>query len=326
MNLIVKIRKRFWSKIVKHAVGKSFYPWLYPSYWHFVALQKKRDHVNHCKQYFTSIPNPGAGIGHQMANWIAGYWFAKFFKLNFAHIPFSNPTWEKFLGFSQGEELVSELKSIGYKTVHLPLFDENSTKDIDLVAQIIHSYRGKKIVFVAELDQFYQRQFDVIEDLKQKFYSAPFRKTDRLIYSKNDYNIAVHIRRGDIMRGLVNQNANLLSRIQSNSYFINVLKNTLQKIKVNKTISIYLFSQSTPEELSEFQDFKNLTICNEMSANESFLHMVHADCLITSKSSFSYKPALLSNGIKICPKKFWHGYPNSSDWILVDENGNFSQS
>jgi hypothetical protein len=63
-----------------------------------------------------------------------------------------------------------------------------------------------------------------------------------------------------------------------------------------------------------------------MSANESFLHMVHADCLITSKSSFSYKPALLSNGIKICPKKFWHGYPNSSDWILVDENGNFSQS
>ena len=26
-------------------------------------------------QYFAAIPNRGAGIGHQLANWIAGYWF-----------------------------------------------------------------------------------------------------------------------------------------------------------------------------------------------------------------------------------------------------------
>jgi hypothetical protein len=48
-----------------------------------------------------------------------------------------------------------------------------------------------------------------------------------------------------------------------------------------------------------------------------------ADLLITSKSSFSYKPALLSKGLKVCPKDFWHGYPDTSDWILVDEKGSF---
>lgn len=55
-----------------------------------------------------------------------------------------------------------------------------------------------------------------------------------------------------------------------------------------------------------------------MNSQDSFLHMVYADCLITSKSSFSYKPALLNKGIKVCPKDFWHGYPNTKDWLLID--------
>jgi hypothetical protein len=54
---------------------------------------------------------------------------------------------------------------------------------------------------------------------------------------------------------------------------------------------------------------------------DSFLHMVFADILITSKSSFSYKPALLNNGVKISPRDFWHGYPQSKNWLLVDDEG-----
>ena len=60
-----------------------------------------------------------------------------------------------------------------------------------------------------------------------------------------------------------------------------------------------------------------------MNAQDSFLHLVYADLLITSKSSFSYKPALLNNGIKICPKNFWHGYPKSEKWILCENDGSF---
>jgi hypothetical protein len=51
--------------------------------------------------------------------------------------------------------------------------------------------------------------------------------------------------------------------------------------------------------------------------------MTCADLLITSKSSFSYSPALLSRGVKIVPRDFWHGYPDSKQWILADEAGNF---
>jgi hypothetical protein len=51
--------------------------------------------------YFAARPNAGAGIGHQLANWIAGYLWAQQFGLKYAHIPFSNSKWEYFLGFGE---------------------------------------------------------------------------------------------------------------------------------------------------------------------------------------------------------------------------------
>lgn len=63
-----------------------------------------------------------------------------------------------------------------------------------------------------------------------------------------------------------------------------------------------------------------------MNAKDSFLHIVYADVLITSKSSFSYKPALINRGLKICPENFWHGYPKSDDFVLTDEEGRFTPS
>jgi len=101
-----------------------------------------------------------------------------------------------------------------------------------------------------------------------------------------------------------------------------VLGNVIDYLTTEKEKAIYLFSQGTPDDFKEFEKFPNLHFCLEMNAQDSFLHMVNADLLITSKSSFSYKPALLSNGIKVCPKDFWHGYPDSVDWIMADENGN----
>jgi hypothetical protein len=81
--------------------------------------------------YFTAVPNRGAGIGHQMANWIAGYWFAKKFKLKFAHIPFSQDSWERFLGFGENECLVVDLlKNENYKLVRLPKFNEKMLKKL----------------------------------------------------------------------------------------------------------------------------------------------------------------------------------------------------
>jgi hypothetical protein len=321
MRIINKIQNKLWQKMISFARNKKIYVFLYRSYWYY-SFQKKSVRCKN-SSYYAARPNPGAGIGHQMANWIAGYWFAEQFELSFAHIPFSSSKWETFLGFGEGEIAVEDLVKRGYEKVTLPLFDEFNQKEVALIRKIIVSYSNQKIVFVAEHDQFYRDQFGVMEAIKQKFHTALARNKDQLIFDKEFFNIAIHVRRGDIKIGQENKNPNLLLRWQGNDYFEKVLLRVVDNIKTNKPIAIYLFSQGEKCNFPEFSKFRNLYFCLDMSAQDSFLHMVNANLLITSKSSFSYKPALLSNGVKICPQIFWHSYPETKDFILADDNGNF---
>lgn len=317
-----KIKKKIWAEIVHYTHSTSAYPYIYKSYWHYLLSNKKKSNINNTC-YYSARPNPGAGIGHQIANWIAGYWYAKQFGLKFAHIPFSTPEWDEFLGFGNGEKTINKLKQNGYKIRRLPLFNETNPNEVKLNKKIISSYAGEKVVFIAEQDQFYRDQYGIIDELKKKFYSAPARKNDHLIYSPDNFNIAIHVRRGDIMADP--SNPNLTMRYLSNDYFEKVLEQVVTNLHTSKPIHIYFFSQGKPEDYPEFAKYKNLHWCLDMNAQESFLHFVYADLLITSKSSFSYKPALLNNNIKLCPKHFWHGYPGTKDWILCENDGKFDK-
>jgi len=322
-SILIKIKSRLWITIVKFSKSKNYYPKLYKCYWHLQINNTKGQNNN--LNYYAAIPNRGAGIGHQISNWIAGYWFAKQFGLHFAHVPFSSDSWEHFLGFGEDELTLEGLLAIGYRKVKLPLFDGNNPVAFDLQRRIIQSYRGKKVVFVAEQDQFYQDQFGVITDIQQKFYASKARKNEELQFSNDYFNIAIHIRRGDIVTGLENENSNLQFRWQDNTYFEKVLDQVVANAITSKPIAVYLFSQGNKNDFLEFEKFTNFHFCLDWTAQDSFLHMVFSDVLITSKSSFSYKPALLSKGIKVCPKDFWHGYPKEQDWILVDEDGLFEK-
>jgi hypothetical protein len=316
-STLKKVKFRLWSKIVTYTREKKVYPLLYRSYWNSL-LGKKTG--NNPINYFSAVPHPGAGIGHQMANWISGYWWAKQFRIKFAHTPFSSEKWESFLGFGEEEERVATLIKKGYKSRVLPLFNEEKAEDIGRIKKIVNSYAGQKVVFICEQNQFYENQYGVMNELQQKFYSAPSRLKNKLCYNEGIFNIAIHVRRGDILKNP--NNPNLQMRFIANDYFANVLKQVLEKLITTKSVNIYFFSQGKRENFPEFEAFKNLYWCLDMGAQDSFLHMVYADLLITSKSSFSYKPALLNQNIKVCPQNFWHGYPNSEDWIMVDEFGN----
>jgi len=307
--------------VLRKIRSSSHYPKFFISYWHY-QFHKKPSAGGRESLYLGARPNPGAGIGHQMANWIAGYWWAKQFGLKFAHSPFPSPTWERFLGFGENEPTVRELSSgQGYKVVEIPPFKERSQPERELIENIITSYQGRRVVFLFKRDQSYKDQIGVIDELQQKFYQAPARKNDKLVYSKDQFNIAVHVRRGDIVAGQKTGNANLQMRWQDNEYFQKVLGNVLTALKTDKPVAIYLFSQGVAEDFRDFETFENIRLCLDMGAQDSFLHMVFADLLITSKSSFSYKPALLSKGIRVCPKDFWHGYPDDPKWILADADG-----
>lgn|SRR5574344_1052849 len=318
-----KVNRRIWSEIRKRLKGR-LYLFSYKSYWHYLC-NKETNNANFSIFYYTAQPNQGAGIGHQIANWVAGYHYAKCFGLKFTHLPFSTNSWDDFLGFGNKEIKVMDLLKKGYKLVRLPLFHFNNKKEIELNKKIISSYKSyKKNIFIASQDQYLKDQQLEISALQNKFFGAPSRDNDKLIYNKDNFNIAVHVRRGDIM--VDPKNTMLTMRYLCNDYYYKVLKQVVECIRVEKPVHIYFFSQGSSSDYQEFKSFENLHWCFDMTAQDSFLHFVYSDLLITSKSSFSYKPALINRGIKICPRIFWHGYPDEKNWILCENDGTFDNA
>ncbi len=325
-----KVSHKLHGTILRKIMEKwSGYRSLYASYRHYIKNQpdmSRSTAVDSSHFYLTEIPNSGAGIGHQLANWMTGYWLASHFKIKYAHSPFPSTDWEEFLGFGEREISAEELvKKYHYKKVLLPPFSTENEQDAALIKSIMISYSGQKIVFFAEQDTAYMELFPVGDAVKTKFNNAPSRIHDRLIYKEGEYHIAVHIRRGDIGTGSGPADAQASNRWLDNAYYYHVLKQLFQTALFKKNPVIYIFSQEKKENLKEFEEFANVVYCLDMPAPESFLHMVRADLLITSKSSFSYKPALLSDGIKICPRNFWHGYPNEPEWVLAENDGTIDE-
>jgi len=320
-NIKGKIYRKIYEIIIlKLKPGKKIRN-LYPSYWH--RNKKRNKPMTVQTVYYTQIPNEGAGIGHQIANYNCGLYFSGIFRAKFVYPGFRDKEWENFLGFGEGEVSIKELKNQGYKTRTLPFFFDNP-EDMALIQKIVDSYRGEKVILLADHTQFYYRQYDVIPYIKEKFESANARTNEMLIYDKKAINIAVHIRRGDINSGQTTGNKELTKRWLDLDYYKNILEQIKNVLKSD--VCIYLFSQGKEDEFRVFEQYGKVVYCLDMDEKKSFLHMVRADVLIMSKSSFSYKPALLSDGIRICPPDFWHGYPEDERWIKVGEDGRISQT
>ena len=282
--------------------------------------------------YLTAVPNPGAGIGHQMANWMAAYYYAKLFYLNFAHIPFSNEhhplqpnRWEDFLGFGEREETYQEVKAKGYATVLLPTFDGQDKAQVEAIRKIVNAYADRKVVFKCAQDQFLRDLYLIEDDLKKKFRTASARKKDSLKFDSQYFNIAVHVRRTVIIDGKTIEESPEVRAMRwlDNDYYEKVLKGVLENINPGKSVKIWLFSTGKAEEFEDFKKYGEIHFCNDLDEYQSFAHLIFADLLISSKSSFSYKPALMNDGIKVCPKNFWHGYPDREDFILCENDGTF---
>ena len=323
-NFIKKIKKLTYQK-VKHLLWTYFvlkklkntwiYFYLYRSFWHFVLNLNFNNISKNQKNYMSIDVDPGAGIGHQLANYNSAIWYAKKFNLIHAHTSFPNKKWEKLLGFNYSTICLENLINKDYKKIKLPIFKEGDLIEISKIKKIIHSYRDQKIIFFLEYNQGYTKQYQVAEILKEKFFSSKKRSKDKLIYNIKDFNIAVHIRVGDIMNNekLINE------RFLDINYFIKTINKSLSIINTPKKKIIHIFSGDKLNSFSKLTNFKNIKFCHNLNQYKTFLHFVYADLLITSKSSFSYKAALISKGIKVSPKNFWHGYPkNDKKWYLTN--------
>jgi len=145
-----------------------------------------------------------------------------------------------------------------------------------------------------------------------------------LFYDPNKLNIAVHLRRGDLLLG--QQFSDLSSRMLPDAQYLEILNMILRNTQ--QQIAIYIFSegrdgiyhsesgqavswkayfQNTPHEVHE---------CIDSDVMSSFYYLLNADILIGSKSGMSHLAGLLNQQMKIMPK-MWYAYRGANRLLEV---------
>jgi hypothetical protein len=151
-------------------------------------------------------------------------------------------------------------------------------------------------------------------------YGRDRKDTPHFDNRKGVINIAVHVRRGD--------STNNARRFVGHTYFVGVLKSITEYLKVHgKKWCIQLYSEGKREDLPEFEQFSNVMYRLNEDHFDTLHHMVCADVLVMSKSTFSYLPALLNNHGTIVYKPFWllPPKPLEHQWIVAHEDGTITQ-
>lgn len=120
-------------------------------------------------------------------------------------------------------------------------------------------------------------------------------------------NIAVHIRRGDVNQTIYPY------RYTPTHYFKQIIDNLLTEYQ---NVNICIFTEITEENKDEFLVFTdpNIQIISGGDALVTFEHLVKADVLVMSKSSFSYVAGLYNEN-KVLYTPFWHNPLNH--WNII---------
>jgi hypothetical protein len=211
----------------------------------------------------------------------------------------------------------------------LPIPSNNQIDDMAYISidNLISNTKKNKTVF-----QLTHRDYGDYEYESTKHWFINSYKNARitypihLMYDKKALNVAVHIRRGDLLPG--NQFSDLSDRMLPDKWYLDII-NTVIKFS-QKRVAIYIFSEGKEKRyLSENGKFINWAsdyfpnnTCDifeliDHSFTDTFHHMLNADILIGSKSGMTHLAGMLGNQIKLVPK-MWHSYRGADKILELD--------
>jgi len=227
---------------------------------------------------YLTIAGKKDGFGAQYQALMSGIAYCEYKNYTYIHTPF------KTIEHAQCTNSLNEF--IGIRS------DDRAGEEVpDITETFI-----PQVHFSANPDLYYTPQ--VLKKIRKMYYSTAKP-------GKCKYDIAIHIRRGDIT-------PRTEERYTSNEFYIDLITEFGRKYPSSR-ICIYSVGQDKD---FEGLKLKNVYFCLNEDIEKSFHDLVTAKILVTSKSSFSYSAALLSEGY-IYYLPFWH--QPLSHWIALSE-------
>jgi len=132
---------------------------------------------------------------------------------------------------------------------------------------------------------------------------------NRNFFENNKFNISVHIRRPNVHDNRV------YGADTPDKYFLNVINHIRTKYS-DKDLLFHIYSQGEIENFNHYLADDTVLHINE-EVTQTFIGLVAADLLVTSRSSFSYVAALLSDAEIYHLPYVYH--PTKKIWINTEE-------
>lgn len=287
-------------------------------------LEKKVQHLSSSSAlaqpaYLLAIPHYTTGIGHSVMELNTAVVRAQRWGLKYLHMPLRDP-WEEFFSFGVGEDQyvdVIKRKPIIIDLPYVPLPDdpEQETR----LRSLIQGFRSEQLVvfrLFPKMSVFAQSEGSSF--LRGKYMKRRIEDPIENLLEDGKVNVAIHIRRGDIMAMMKAGVGSWKERYVDLAYFVDLAKE-LETLCGEDRLCFNIFSQG---DLADFQAFDCLTNVHyrlDYDVFASFHYLAMADVLVGSPSSFSYLPSLFSDGVKIFRSPFWHDLPDELEWVRFED-------
>ncbi len=263
------------------------------------------------------------GAGAQIHGVLSTVLYAHENQIKYVHTPFQKishnydndldweKNWENFINLGANQLFIDEIDLQDLNIVRFNLNDRIHIEPKEQTLYVVpHCHDG---------DWDPNKYLKLTSEIYYNFNNSSYKIHS--YFDPNKLNIAVHLRRGDVKINNI-----YFPRYTDNSVYRNIITQIggiMTEISLDPEIVFHIYSEGSTEEFSDLYNYeKSIILHINESPFTTFHHMVFADILVTSKSSFSYSAALLSRGIKIYIP-FWHR--SLHDWIVTDKDGNFNK-
>lgn len=263
-----------------------------------------------CPRYIMQDIASGPGLGHVTGQWTTTLVLALFYNLTLIHSPIANPDYKStktkgthgeyedldgFLGMGLGEiqkkdfnfDTVEVINLRGYGMVP---HSTDEHKNFEIFTEDIIKNNGDKCNVLFNQPQFFQYDYSGHTKWIQVLKWMRNRELDpmEINYDRNYINVAVHVRTGDIEP----------SRGTPEVFFYTLLKKYILPIINDLPYRIYIYSEGLDSQrFAKLTSLPNIIqrTSQEMSAFETYHHLIEGDILIMARSGFSQFAAIFSH-------------------------------
>jgi hypothetical protein len=209
--------------------------------------------------------------------------------------------------------------------INIPSNEQNDDEAYREIDAFIKSHPESNIAFKVSSNLSGDYEYAATKDWFLNVYiKARELHPIALTFNPNQFNIAVHVRRGDLLPG--RQYSDLSNRMLPDAWYLKIL-DAMTHLP-SREVAIHIFSEGKDGcYLSECGNpfswkahFRNRPYVITEHIDSEFLstfhHLLHADVLIGSKSGMSHLAGMLSTRIKIMPT-MWHSYRGANQLLEV---------